>query len=465
MRYFALTDLTKPTAKFTTDAMELRQISNAYLNQAQAYLQKGLKQLKKDYKNAILYTPKTEYKRFLKWKQTFLQDLNQTQKRFFIVRAQHFSYVLLFNLLDEQVEAVIATFNNFLNEHRLEAQSKQFDLDTAVNELHDYFDQLQKNTAYSEDLPTHLTQKTEQLINARNTQLTNLLNKIATTKPPLNKQQRLLASFRNYHEHLFLKNEVKKVTWLNEPRAKKESVTPDEEHIIELKNVYKYITNGVTTNAVLKGIDLKLKAHDFIVILGPSGSGKTTLLNIISGMDRPSSGSVVVNGQEMICMNDRQLTNFRRNYVGYIFQQYGLLPNLNVRENVEVGANLQRNPDKRINIDELLEAVGMKHLQKKLPNELSGGQQQRVSIARAFAKNPLLIFGDEPTGALDLEMTQIVLKQFLAIKQRYKTTMVIVTHNNLIAQLADLVIYVADGKIQALQANPNPKQVEDINWI
>ena len=130
-----------------------------------------------------------------------------------------------------------------------------------------------------------------------------------------------------------------------------------------------------------------------------------------------------------------------------------------------MGANLQRNPDKRINIDELLEAVGMKHLQKKLPNELSGGQQQRVSIARAFAKNPLLIFGDEPTGALDLEMTQIVLKQFLAIKQRYKTTMVIVTHNNLIAQLADLVIYVADGKIQALQANPNPKQVEDINWI
>ncbi|SYV93758.1 ABC transporter ATP-binding protein [Mycoplasmoides gallisepticum] len=200
------------------------------------------------------------------------------------------------------------------------------------------------------------------------------------------------------------------------------------------------------------------------MILGPSGSGKTTLLNIISGMDRASSGITFVANKNLIGFSDTQLTKFRQENIGYIFQQYGLLPNLNVKENIEIGAFLQRDASKRKDIDELLKNIGMYEQRNKLPTELSGGQQQRVSIARAIAKNPTVIFGDEPTGALDGEMTQVVLEEFVQINKKNKTTLIIVTHNPLIADIATMVIRVGDGTIKSITRNENPKSVKEIHW-
>ena len=199
-----------------------------------------------------------------------------------------------------------------------------------------------------------------------------------------------------------------------------------------------------------------------MVILGPSGSGKTTLLNIISGMDRASSGKTIVAGEDLLTFSDTKLTNFRRKNVGYIFQQYGLLPNLTVKENIEIGAHLQPNAALRLNIDELLKDIGMYEHRNRLPAELSGGQQQRVSIVRAISKNPKIIFGDEPTGALDEKMTQIVLEQFVEINKKYKSTLVIVTHNPLIAEIATFVVKVSDGTIKLIVKNSRPKKVSEV---
>lgn len=274
-----------------------------------------------------------------------------------------------------------------------------------------------------------------------------------------------LEKLKNKQEHLFWKIEVDKVKTLNKPHRstferRNEIINASKSpYIIELENVSKYYTNGVTTNLVLKNVDLRLKEGDLIVILGPSGSGKTTLLNIISGMDRASTGKTIIADTNLIKLTDTELTEFRRRNIGYIFQQYGLLPNLTVRENIEMGAHLQDDSGKRLNIDELLKSIGMYDYRNKLPSELSGGQQQRVSILRALAKNPRIIFGDEPTGALDEEMTQVVLEQFVRINQQYKTTMILVTHNPSIADIASCVIRVGDGQIQSVTHNPNPKKI------
>lgn len=269
----------------------------------------------------------------------------------------------------------------------------------------------------------------------------------------------------------FWKIEVRKVEILNEPqeKVKKDKVTKffpyvDSEYIIDLENVYKYYSNGVTTTRVLNDVNLKLKAGELIVILGPSGSGKTTLLNIISGMDRATLGKTIIANTNLINLNNAQLTEFRRNNIGYIFQQYGLLPNLTVKENIEIGAFLQSDSKKYLNIDNLLQDIGMYDYRNRLPSELSGGQQQRVSILRAIAKNPKIIFADEPTGALDEEMTQIVLEQFIKVNKIYKTTVIIVTHNPLITELATCVIKVHDGKIKSISHNENPKSVSEIKW-
>ncbi|WP_052663993.1 ABC transporter ATP-binding protein [Mycoplasmoides alvi] len=272
-------------------------------------------------------------------------------------------------------------------------------------------------------------------------------------------------------EYLFWKIEVHKINFLNKPqkKIKKDKITKtfpyiESDYIIDLENVYKYYSNGVTTNRVLNNINLKIKAGNLVVILGPSGSGKTTLLNIISGMDRATFGKTIIANTNLLNLNDSQLTEFRRNNIGYIFQQYGLLPNLTVKENIEIGAFLQSNAKKRLNIDNLLHDIGMFEYRNRLPSELSGGQQQRVSILRAIAKNPKIIFGDEPTGALDEEMTQIVLEQFIKINKEHKTTVIIVTHNPLIAELATCVIRVHNGKIKSIVYNDNPKSVSEIKW-
>ena len=236
------------------------------------------------------------------------------------------------------------------------------------------------------------------------------------------------------------------------------------EYVIDFENITKYYFNKWMANKILKGFDLKIKRGEFVVILGPSGSGKTTLLNIMSGMDKATYGRTIVNGHNLIKMNDNQLTQFRKDNIGYIFQQYGLLPNLNVRENVEIGWNLQSDKSKRLDIDQLLKTVGMEMHANKFPHELSGGQQQRVSVARSMAKNPAIVFGDEPTGAVDEEMSKQILQLFVDINKKYKTTVIIVTHNPIFADLATRVIKVNSGMIAQNYINKHPKKVEELDW-
>lgn len=235
-------------------------------------------------------------------------------------------------------------------------------------------------------------------------------------------------------------------------------------YVIDFEKITKYYYNKWMATKVLKGFDLKIKQGEFVVILGPSGSGKTTLLNIMSGMDKATYGRTIVNGNNLIKMNDNQLTEFRKNNIGYIFQQYGLLPNLNVKENVEIGWNLQSDKSKRLDIDELLKTVGMSEHARKFPHELSGGQQQRVSVARSMAKNPAIVFGDEPTGAVDEEMSKQILQLFVDINKKFNTTVIIVTHNPIFADLATRVIKVNSGLIAQNYVNKKRKTVEQLDW-
>ena len=231
---------------------------------------------------------------------------------------------------------------------------------------------------------------------------------------------------------------------------------------IKLKNVVKYYNNKVLANKVLSNVNLEINKGEFVVILGPSGSGKTTLLNIISGMDNATYGDTIIAGENLIDYNQSMLTTFRRNNIGYVFQQYGLLPNLTVKENIQIGQNLQHNRSRFISIDEILKSIGLESQANKYPNELSGGQQQRVSIARSIAKNPNILFGDEPTGAIDQQTSKNIMNLFVDINKKYKTTIVIVTHNPILAELATMVIYVSDGTISKIKYNSKPKTVEEL---
>lgn len=257
---------------------------------------------------------------------------------------------------------------------------------------------------------------------------------------------------------------IKKFDKLSHKTSKQETTNISSEYVIDFEQLTKYYYNKWMATKVLKGFDLKIKPGEFVVILGPSGSGKTTLLNIMSGMDKATYGKTLVNGCNLIKMNDTQLTNFRKNNIGYIFQQYGLLPNLTVRENVEIGWNLQSDKTKRLNIDELLKTVGMSEHANKFPHELSGGQQQRVSVARSMAKNPTIVFGDEPTGAVDEEMSKQILQLFVDINKKFKTTVIIVTHNPIFADLATRVIKVNSGLIAHNYENKNRKTVSQLDW-
>ena len=236
------------------------------------------------------------------------------------------------------------------------------------------------------------------------------------------------------------------------------------DNAIQLKDVTKYYYNKWMVTKILKNINLEIKKGEFVVILGPSGSGKTSLLNIITGIDVATSGQTYVNGQNLINKTSSQLIKFRKLNIGYIFQSYNLLPNLTVRENVEIGWKLQKNRALRLNINELLSVIGIDKYQDRYPYELSGGQQQRVSIARSMAKNPAIIFGDEPTGAVDEEMSKQILKLFVDLNKKYKTTVVIVTHNSIFADLATRVIKVNSGQIIQNYINHKPKTINQLNW-
>ena len=237
-----------------------------------------------------------------------------------------------------------------------------------------------------------------------------------------------------------------------------------QDFAVKLKNVVKYYNNKFIANKVLNNINLEIKKGEFVVILGPSGSGKTTLLNIISGMDNATYGDTIVAGENLIDYNQSELTKFRRNNIGYVFQQYGLLPNLTVKENIQIGQNLQHTKSRIIPIDIILKSIGLEMQANKYPNELSGGQQQRVSIARSVAKNPNILFGDEPTGAIDEQTSKNIMNLFVDINKKYKTTIIIVTHNPILAELATMVINVFDGKISSIKYNSKPKTVNQLNW-
>ena len=299
--------------------------------------------------------------------------------------------------------------------------------------------------------------------NSTNNQDLKTKKKVNTSRQ-IKKQQKEAFKSLSKDDRRALKERAKNVEKLNKPHNGPKQVPLSEDNIIELKDVVKYYTNGYIVTQILKGVNLEIKRGDFVIILGPSGSGKTTLMNIISGLDRASDGITNVNGTDLINLKDSELTKFRKENVGYVFQQYGLLPNLTVRENVEIGANLQADKSKRLDVFEILEAVGMLEHKDKFPHQLSGGQQQRVSIARAFAKNPTILFGDEPTGAIDEEMSKMVLKQFVDINKKYQTTVIIVTHNPIFEELGTLVVRIKDGNISSLIRNENPKDVDDLPW-
>lgn len=240
---------------------------------------------------------------------------------------------------------------------------------------------------------------------------------------------------------------------------------PDsKKNVIELFNVKKSYLTGDLEYEVLKGVDLKIKHGDFVVILGPSGSGKTTLLNIISGLDKPNAGDVFVAGYNLSLLKDSHLTKFRRDNVGFIFQQYNLLTNLTARENAEVGENLAKSKHKNLSIDEIFKVIEMDEHMNKFPSQLSGGQQQRVSIGRALAKNPTILFCDEPTGALDEEMGRKVLEILLDVNQKYQTSIIMVTHNPNFQYVANTVINVKNGNIISVKNNDKPLKPSEINW-
>ncbi|WDA53833.1 MAG: ABC transporter ATP-binding protein [Spiroplasma endosymbiont of Drosophila atripex] len=241
--------------------------------------------------------------------------------------------------------------------------------------------------------------------------------------------------------------------------------TPDTQtNVIELFDVKKSYLTGDLEYEVLKGVNLKIKLGDFVVILGPSGSGKTTLLNIISGLDKPNTGDVFVAGYNLSLLKDSHLTKFRRDNVGFIFQQYNLLTNLTARENAEVGENLAKNKNKNMSIDDIFQVIEMDEHMNKFPSQLSGGQQQRVSIGRALAKNPTILFCDEPTGALDEEMGRKVLEILLDVNRQYKTSIIMVTHNPNFQYVANTVINVKNGKIISVKNNEKPMKPSEINW-
>ncbi|NLN49145.1 MAG: ABC transporter ATP-binding protein [Clostridiales bacterium] len=230
---------------------------------------------------------------------------------------------------------------------------------------------------------------------------------------------------------------------------------------IQIKNVKKIYQMGEVQVKALDDVSLDIYEGEFAVILGPSGSGKSTLLNVIGGMDGPDEGIITVANEEITKFNDKKLTAYRRNNVGFVFQFYNLMANLTARENVELATELCKEP---LNIDEVMKEVGLWDRKNHFPSQLSGGEQQRVAIARAVAKNPLLILCDEPTGALDYSTGLMILSLLHRINRRFNKTVIIISHNMAIGEMGDRVIKMRSGKITEIKDNPNPVSPERIEW-
>ncbi len=230
---------------------------------------------------------------------------------------------------------------------------------------------------------------------------------------------------------------------------------------LEISKIRKGFGVGESRTEVLKGIDVSIEKGEFCVLLGPSGSGKSTLLNIIGSIDSADSGYISINGEKTADMSEKALTIYRRKHLGYIFQMYNLIPNLNIKENIEVGAYLSNDP---LDVDELLHALGLYEHRHKLPNQLSGGQQQRTAIGRAIVKNPDILLCDEPTGALDYNTSKEILKLIEDVNRKYGNTIVMVTHNDAIKNMADRVIKLRDGMIRSNRLNDAKISAAELEW-
>lgn len=230
---------------------------------------------------------------------------------------------------------------------------------------------------------------------------------------------------------------------------------------LEINKIKKHFGEGESRVEVLKGINVEIKEGEICVLLGPSGSGKSTLLNIIGGIDNADSGYISINGEKTADMNEKALTEYRRKHLGYIFQLYNLIPNLTVRENIEVGAYLS---DKSLDVNDIMKTLGLYEHQYKLPNQLSGGQQQRTAIGRAIIKNPGILLCDEPTGALDYNTSKEILKLIEEVNKKYGNTIIIVTHNDAIKNMADRVITLHDGMIRDNYINENKIPAAQLEW-
>ena len=230
---------------------------------------------------------------------------------------------------------------------------------------------------------------------------------------------------------------------------------------IEISDIKKSYGTGESKVEVLRGVTFDVNKGDFCVLLGPSGSGKSTLLNIIGGIDDADSGYISINGEKIENMKEKALTDYRRRHLGYIFQMYNLIPNLNIKENVESGAYLS---DKPLDVDEILKTLGLYEHRHKLPSQLSGGQQQRCSIGRAIVKNPDILLCDEPTGALDYNTSKEILNLIETVNQKYNTTIIMVTHNEAIKDMADKVIKLRDGMVRKVVNNEHKLTADELEW-
>ncbi len=233
------------------------------------------------------------------------------------------------------------------------------------------------------------------------------------------------------------------------------------ENYVQLKDVYKIYQMGKVEIHAVDGIEFSVDKGEFVVVVGPSGAGKTTLLNILGGMDTVTKGQVLVDGKDIARYSQRQLTAYRRDDIGFVFQFYNLIPNLTALENVELALQICKHP---LNAKSVLEEVGLGKRLKNFPAQLSGGEQQRVSIARALAKNPKLLLCDEPTGALDYQTGKAILKLLQDMCREKGMTVIVITHNSAIAPMADRVIQIKNGKVASMKKNEQPVSVMDIEW-
>lgn len=230
---------------------------------------------------------------------------------------------------------------------------------------------------------------------------------------------------------------------------------------IEFKNIVKEYKIGEVTIKALNNTNFEIEKGELVVIVGPSGAGKTTTLNILGGMDKATSGEVIVDGKEITKLNDKKLIEYRRNDIGFVFQFYNLVQNLTAKENVELATQICSDA---LDVNEILEKVGLSDRKDNFPAQLSGGEQQRVAIARAIAKNPKLLLCDEPTGALDYKTGKSILKLLQEMARKEKMTVAIITHNGAIAPMADKVIHFKNGTAEKIEINDNPISIDEIEW-